>query len=144
MYPIQYLFALLLLLLLLLFLPPVPLDALGQRHAAAAEAVQRAADRQVDPAAAQLPDAVQVGQAPAAARVRHGDAAPPRQPLHQRLVDAPLQALVVGRVDQKLGTERLEALDGFCIFFLGGEDIGEAAGGRVELRLVGFFFDGFL
>lgn len=51
---------------------------------------------------------------PRAASVRDGDAAPLGQPLHQLLVDALLQPLVVRGVDEELGAVGLEALDRLC------------------------------
>lgn len=56
----------------------------------------------------QLPDQFEITHIPAAAGVRHGDRAPLSQPPDEIGVDAPLQALVVGRVDQELGAVRLE------------------------------------
>jgi hypothetical protein len=54
---------------------------------------------------------------PAAARIGHGDAAPLGQPRDQRLVDAALQAFVVGGVDEEFGTERFEEADGVLYSF---------------------------
>lgn len=86
-----------------LLLPPIPLDTLGERHAAPAEAVECTADGQIHFAAAQLLHPFQILQVPAPAGIRDWDAAPLRQLLDQPLVDAPLQPLVVGRVDEELG-----------------------------------------
>ena len=97
----------------LLFLLLVPCYTLGQRDAAASEAVQGAANGQIHLATAQLLHFFQVLQAPPPAGVGDWDAAPLCQLLDQLLVDTPLQALVVGRVDEELGAVRLQALDGF-------------------------------
>ena len=99
--------------LLLLLLAFIPLDTLGQRHTAPAEAVQGAPDGQVDLAAAELLHEVEIGQRPAPTRVRHRDAAPLGQLLDELLVDATLQTLVVGGVDEELGAVGLEFFDGF-------------------------------
>ena len=90
---------------------PIPFYALGERHSTAPEAVQGAPDGQVDLATAQLLYPVQILQVPAPTGVGYWDAAPLRQLLDKLLVDAPLQALVVGRVDEKLGAIRLQAAD---------------------------------
>ncbi|KDN65388.1 hypothetical protein CSUB01_05778 [Colletotrichum sublineola] len=94
---------------------PVPRHALLKLHPVAAETVQRAPDRQVYLALAELLHHVQVPQVPAAARVRDRQAAPLGQPLHKLLVDPFLQALVVRRVDEELGAIGLQQLDGLSL-----------------------------
>lgn len=69
----------------------------------ATETVEGAADGQVDLSGAQPGDVVEVGQVPAAAGVGDGDGAPLGQFRDEVLVDAALEALVVGSVDEKLG-----------------------------------------
>lgn len=83
-------------------LSSVPLDTLVQPHPAATEAVQSTADCQIDGAAAQPGDVVQVLEVPATAGVGDGDAAPLRQLGDEMLIDPSLQALVVGGVDEEL------------------------------------------
>lgn len=91
-----------------MFLSPVPFDALVQLDAEAAEAVQGAADGQVDLPRAQPGDVVEIGQVPAAAGVGDGDTAPLGQLCDEVLVDAALEALVVGCVDEELGAVGLK------------------------------------
>lgn len=104
-----FLFELSLLRLLLL----VPLDALLQLDAVAPETVQRAADGQVHLAVADPLDRLEIVEVPAPAGVRDGDGGPRGQLRHELLVDALLQAFVVGGVDEELGAVRLQLLYGF-------------------------------
>lgn len=83
-------------------LSPVPLDTLVQPHTAATETVQSTADCQIDGAAAQPGDIVQVLKISATTGVGDGDAAPLGQLGDEVLIDAALQALVVGGVDEEL------------------------------------------
>lgn len=92
----------------------VPSHAVVKLDAVAAKAVEGAANGQVDPAAADLLDEVQVLEVAAAAGVGDGYAAPLGQPPDELLVNALLQALVVRGVDQELGAVGLELFDGFC------------------------------
>lgn len=80
----------------------IPLNTLLQLDPVAAETVQRATNRQVHLALAQLLHHLQILQVPAAASVRHGQTAPLGQSLHQLLVDALLQTLVVCCVNEEL------------------------------------------
>lgn len=96
-------------------LPPVPLDAVVKLDPGPAEAVQGAAYREINPARAQPRHQLQVVQPPPSARVRDGNRAPIRQPRHQLLVDAPLQALVVGCVDEELGAVGLQCRNRLCL-----------------------------
>lgn len=100
---------------LLGYLPPVPLDTLVQLHPRPAEAVQRASDGEVNLPSAQLLDHVQVGEISPAASVGDGYAAPPRQARDKLLVDATLQALVVGGVYQELRAVGLELSYRLCM-----------------------------
>lgn len=93
---------------------PIPPHTLFQRHPVPAEAVQRTTDGEVDLPAAEGLDAVQVRQGAGPAGVGHGDGAPLRQALDEGLVDALLEALVVGGVDEELGAVGLKLGDGFC------------------------------
>ena len=88
---------------MILRLLSVPFNTLGQGDTTSPKTIQRAADSQVHLAAAELLDLLQVFQIPSSAGVGHWDAAPLRQLCNQLLVDAPLQALVVGCVDEELG-----------------------------------------
>ena len=94
------------------FLLLIPFNTLGQRHTTAAETIQRAANGQVHLATAELLYLLQIFQVPSSAGVGYWDAAPLCQLLDQLLVDAPLQALVVGRVDEELGAVWFQAFDG--------------------------------
>ena len=85
-----------------LLLSTVPFYALGKRDAFAAKTVQRAANSQINLALAQLLDQLQVVEVSPAAGVGDRDAAPLGQALHQLLVDALLEPLVVGGVDEEL------------------------------------------
>lgn len=99
----------------LLFTLPcaIPCNAVLELHARAAEAVEGTADGQVDLSSAQPGHEVEIVQRPATARVRDWNRAPIGQPSHELLVDSALQTLVVCRVDEELGTVRLELLDAF-------------------------------
>lgn len=84
----------------LLFL--IPLYTVVKRHATASEYIQRRANGQVDLACTQTLDELQISQVAAAARIGDGDGAPFGQRGDEVVVDAALQALDVGGVDQKL------------------------------------------
>src|SRR5262245_5214349 len=67
-----------------------------------AEDVQRAADRDIDPAFADLLHAMQVMHAARAACIRHRFFAPQAEAAHERLVDPLALALHVNGVDENL------------------------------------------
>ena len=90
----------------------IPFNTLGQRHTTAPKTIQRAANGQVHLATAEFLYLLQIFQIPSSAGVGYWDAAPLCQLLDQLLVDAPLQALVVGRVDEELGAVWFQAFDG--------------------------------
>lgn len=90
-------------------LPPrIPLHALLKPHATPPKNIQRAPNRQVHLPATQPLHPVQILEAPPAAGVRDGDGAPLSQLLDEGLVDALLEAFVVGGVDEEFRTIRLE------------------------------------
>ena len=78
------------------------------------ENVKRASDRQVDLSSTQLLHQIQIPDVPAPTGVRDGDRPPLCQSGDELLVDALLQALVVGGVDQELAAVGLEHADVFC------------------------------
>lgn len=94
---------------LLLFLLLVPPDAIFKLHPRASEDVQRAANRKIDLAIAQLLHQLEVLERSAATRVRHGDTAPLGELAHELVVDSTLEAFHVGCVDEELCAVRLEA-----------------------------------
>lgn len=83
-------------------LPRVPLNTLVKLDTRAAEAVQGTPNGKVHLSTTEPLDGLEVLQVPTATRVRHGDGAPFGEPLHELLVDALLQSLVVGSVDEEL------------------------------------------
>lgn len=89
----------------------IPLNTLGQRDTTSTKAIQRTSNGQVYLAATQLFHLFQIFQITAPAGVGYWDATPLCQLLNQLLVDAPLQALVVGCVDEELGAVWLQTLD---------------------------------
>lgn len=95
-------------------LSSVPLDTLIQLHAAATEAIQSTADGQIHGTATEPGYVVQVLEVPAAASVGHGDGTPLRQLGDELLIDATLEALVIGSVDEELGAVGLQLLYGLC------------------------------
>lgn len=99
-------------------LPFVPLHTLVELDALPAEYVQGAPDGQVDPGAAQALHELQVLERAAASSVGDGDGAPLAQLCDQLVVDAALQALDVGGVDQELGAVGLEEADALYEYVL--------------------------
>lgn len=90
---------------------PIPSDAVIEFDSTSTEAVQCAPDGEIHAAFAQSLDELQVVQAPPAAGIGNGYAAPGAQFLDQLLVDALLQPLVVCGMDQELGAVWFQALD---------------------------------
>lgn len=90
---------------------PIPIYTLLKPHSRASKDIQRASNREVHLAIAKIMHKLHVLQMPASARVRDWYRAPPAQLPYQVLVDAALQALIVGCMDQELGAERLKLLD---------------------------------
>lgn len=95
-------------------LAPIPFDTFVQLHSRTAEAVQRAPDGEINLPSAQLLDHVQVGEIPPAASIGDGYATPLRQTRDKLLVDATLQALIIGGVYQELGAVGLELSNRLC------------------------------
>ncbi len=91
----------------------IPFNTLGQCDTTAAKTIQRAANGQVHLATAELLHLLQIFQVPSSAGIGYWDAAPLCQLLDQLLVDAPLQALVVGGVDEELGAVWFQTFNGF-------------------------------
>jgi len=87
-------------------LPPVEFDAFGVGHPAASENIEGAADGEIDLAAADLLDGLEVGQRAGAARVRDGKRATPGEETDQPGVDAPAKALDIDGVDEEFGAKR--------------------------------------
>jgi hypothetical protein len=96
---------------LLLHLLAVPLDAVGELDARTAKDVQGTSNRQVHLAVAELLDQLEILNRAAAAGVRDGNGTPLGQLGNQLVVDAALQALYVGGVDEELGAVRFEEGD---------------------------------
>ena len=86
----------------------IPRTHILKLDAGTTEDVQCTPNCEVDLAAAQLLYELQVFDRPAPARVCDGDAAPLSQLCHELVVDAALQALDVGGVDQEFRTVRFE------------------------------------
>lgn len=97
----------------------IPRNAILKLDALTAENVQRASNRQIHLAPAQLLDQLQIRNRPAPARICHRDAAPLGQPRNQLVIDAALQALDVGGVDQELGAIRLKQRNAVCVVSVG-------------------------
>ena len=94
----------------------IPGDTFVKLNTIAAKAIQSAANGQIYAAVAKLLDQFQVVKVPAAAGICDRDRAPFGKPSYQLLVNAPLQALVVGSMDEKLGAVRLQRTDGIYCF----------------------------
>ena len=90
----------------------IPPHHFVQSDSLPAKDVERAADGEIDRAVAQSVDKLEVGETATAAGVRDGKRAPRRESANKVVIDALLQALVVGGVNEELGAERLEQGDG--------------------------------
>ena len=94
-----------------LHLLAVPLDAVDELDARTTEDVQRTSNCQVHLAVAELLDQLEILNRTAAARVCDGNSAPLGQLGNELVVNAALQTLYVGSVDEELGAVGLEEGD---------------------------------
>lgn len=97
-----------------LLLLRIPRNAVFELHRTSTENIQCTSNGQINLTIAKLLDRVQVLQAPAAPSIRHWDAAPRGQFLHELVVDTLLEALVIGGVDEEFGAVRLEERYRLC------------------------------
>lgn len=95
-------------------LPLIPRHAIIKLYTISPEAIQCAANREIYLAPAQPLDQFQILQMPPPTSIRDGDRTPFCQPLHQLLIDALLQALIVSCMDEKLGAVWLQGLNRLC------------------------------
>jgi hypothetical protein len=96
----------------------VPFHTLVELDARPTEYVQGAPNGQVDLGATQALHKLQVLERAAASSVGDGDSAPLAQLRDQLVVNATLQALDVGGVDQELGAVGLEEANALCRYVL--------------------------
>ena len=94
-------------------LPLIPSNSLLKLDRTAAKDVQRTANSQVDPAATQLLDQLQVLQMPSTARVGDRDSADGRQEFDKLGVNTSLLAFDISSMDEELSAVRIEECDVF-------------------------------
>jgi hypothetical protein len=94
-------------------LPLIPSNSLLKLDRTAAKDVQRTANSQVDPAATQLLDQLQVLQMPSTARVGDRDSADGRQEFDKLGVNTSLLAFDISSMDEELSAVRFEECDVF-------------------------------
>lgn len=90
----------------------VPCNAVSKLYAATTKDVQRASNRQVDLAVAELFDRVEILEASTSTRIRHRNGAPLGKLADEFVVNSLLQTLIVGGVDQEFAAERLQERNG--------------------------------
>lgn len=90
----------------------VPFHTVIKLDTRASEAVQGASYREIHLPIAETLDKLQVFEVSAASGIGHRYRAPLRELLDERLINTLLQALVISRVDEKLGAVWLQGLDG--------------------------------
>lgn len=91
-----------------LLLLGIPRNTVLKLHRTTTKNIKCTSNGQINLAIAKLLDRVQVFQAPAAAGIRHWDAAPRGQLLHELVVDTLLETLIIGGVDEEFGAVRLK------------------------------------
>ena len=97
----------------------IPLYTVLQRRSGTTKDIKCATNGQIHAAVTQFHDPLQIVGTPAAPCIRDRNLAPRRQTSHELLVDASLQAFVVGGMHEELRAERFQQLDRLCSYRAG-------------------------